>query len=96
MPHYAGGPPSPKATLALVARLEQLFDVAIPLCELTDAARSWERGVDELAESDDEVAEYVQSLEEATDTADLPEASGDAIALEFERYLRRRGEEPPR
>ena len=36
-------------------------------------------------------SEYVQSLEEAQDTADLPEASGDAIAREFERYLRRRG-----
>ena len=41
--------------------------------------------------SDTEVAEYVESLEEAQDTADLPEASGDAIAKEFERYLRRRG-----
>ncbi len=41
---------------------------------------------------DEEVAEYVQSLEESTDTADLPEASGDAIAREFERYLRRRGD----
>jgi hypothetical protein len=36
------------------------------------------------------VADYVKSLEEARDTADLPEASGDAIAREFERYLRRR------
>jgi hypothetical protein len=51
--------------------------------------------VDELAESDEEVGEYIHSLEEAQDTADLPEASGDAIALEFERYLRRRGEDPP-
>ncbi len=50
--------------------------------------------MDELAESDEEVAEYVQSLEQAQDTADLPEASGDAIAREFERYLRRRGDEP--
>jgi len=29
--------------------------------------------------------------EEARDTADLPEASGEAIAREFERYLKRRG-----
>ena len=50
--------------------------------------------MDELAESDDEVAEYVHSLEEAQDTAELPEASGDAIAREFQRYLRRR-EDPP-
>ena len=35
------------------------------------------------------------SLEEAQDTADLPEASGDAIAKEFERYLRRRGTDEP-
>ena len=37
------------------------------------------------------LSEDVESLEEAQDTADLPEASGDAIAKEFERYLRRRG-----
>ncbi len=46
--------------------------------------------MDQLAAEDSEVAEYVQTLEEARDTADLPEASGDAIAREFERYLRRR------
>ena len=53
-----------------------------------------QRGVDELAQGDPDIAEYVESLEEAQDTAELPEASGDAIAKEFERYLRRRGEEP--
>jgi len=36
------------------------------------------------------VADYVRQLEEAKDTVDLPEATGDAIAREFERYLRRR------
>ena len=39
---------------------------------------------------------YVAQLEEAVDTAELPEASGDAIAREFERYLRRRASEPPK
>jgi hypothetical protein len=29
-------------------------------------------------------------LEENQDTAELPEASGEAIAKEFERYLKRR------
>ena len=32
----------------------------------------------------------VAQLEEAKDTVELPEASGEAIAQEFERYLRRR------
>ena len=95
VPHYAGGTPSPKATLGLISKLEELFDLTIPHGDLPDLARAWEHGVDELAESDDEVAEYVHSLEQAQDTVDLPEASGDAIAREFERYLRRRGEDPP-
>ena len=82
---------SPKATLALVVRLEDLFDAPVEHGELDEDSRAWERGIDELAASDSEVAEYVESLEEAQDTADLPEASGDAIAKEFERYLRRRG-----
>lgn len=91
VPHYAGGAPSPKATLALVGQLEEFLGCVIDDAQIIEEARAWERGVDELAASDDEVAEYVQSLEEAQDTADLPEASGDAIAKEFERYLRRRG-----
>jgi proteasome assembly chaperone (PAC2) family protein len=97
VPHYAGGVPSPKATLALLRRVEELLDLTVPLDDLQEQARAWERGVDELAESDGEVAEYVKSLEQAKDTADLPEATGEAIAREFERYLRRRGgDEPPR
>ena len=83
--------PSPKATLALVSRLEELLDAPIEHADLDEDSRAWERGINELASSDSEVAEYVESLEEAQDTADLPEASGDAIAKEFERYLRRRG-----
>lgn len=46
--------------------------------------------MDELAEDDTEIGDYVKRLEEATDTTNLPEAPGDAIAEEFERYLRRR------
>jgi predicted ATP-grasp superfamily ATP-dependent carboligase len=95
VPHYAGGTPSPKATLGLIAKLEELLDLTIPHGDLSDQSRAWEHGVDELAESDEEVAEYIHSLEQAQDTVDLPEASGDAIAREFERYLRRRGENPP-
>ena len=48
------------------------------------------RQVDELAAEDDEVREYIASLEEREPATDLPEASGEAIAREFERYLRRR------
>ncbi|MEU7020858.1 PAC2 family protein [Streptomyces sp. NPDC046203] len=90
VPHYVSQPPNPKATLALLNRLEDLVGLHIPLGELPEDARAWQLGVDQLAAEDSEVAEYVQTLEEARDTAELPEASGEAIAREFERYLRRR------
>jgi proteasome assembly chaperone (PAC2) family protein len=96
VPHYVSAPPCPKATLAILARIEDLLDVPVPLDDLTEEAMAWQVGVDELAADDDEVAAYVHQLEDAVDTAELPEASGDAIAREFERYLRRRSAEPPK
>ena len=93
VPHYVAQPPCPKATLALLGQLEDLFEASIPLGDLPEDARAWERGVDELAEEDEDVADYVRALEETRDTTDLPEASGEAIAREFERYLKRRRDE---
>lgn len=90
VPHYVAQPPCPKATLALLTRLEEILETTLPLGDLAEDARAWERGVNELAEEDEDIAEYVRSLEETRDTADLPEASGEAIAREFERYLKRR------
>ncbi|MEV7971656.1 PAC2 family protein [Cellulomonas sp. NPDC089187] len=90
VPHYVAHPPSPKAVLALLHRIEELIGEPIPLGDLPEDAAAWQDGVDELAGEDSEIAEYVRQLEEAKDTADLPEASGEAIAQEFERYLRRR------
>ena len=93
VPHYVGQSPSPKAVLALLGRVEEVLGEPVPLGDLVDDARAWEHGVDELASEDTEIGEYVRQLEEAKDTADLPEASGEAIAREFERYLRRRPDE---
>jgi hypothetical protein len=89
-PHYVSHPPCPKGTLALLSQLEEVLDLSLDLGELPELARAWERGVDELAAEDTEVAEYVTALEQQQDATELPEASGDAIAAEFERYLRRR------
>ena len=90
VPHYVAQPPCPKATLTLLHRVEDALDIVVPLGDLPDQARAWERGVDELAREDSEVAEYITALEEREDQASLPEASGEAIAKAFERYLRRR------
>lgn len=90
VPHYLPQAPCPKGTLALLTQVEDLLEIAVPLGDLPEESRAWERGVAELAEEDEDIAEYVRSLEESKDTADLPEASGEAIAREFERYLKRR------
>ena len=89
VPHYASNAPSPKATLALINALEDFLDISIPLSDLPEAADEWEKDVNDLAAEDNEVAEYVKALEESKDAAELPDVSGDSIAKEFERYLRR-------
>ncbi len=91
VPHYLAEPPCPKATLALLHRLEDVLQMPLPQGVLPEMAEAWQRGADELLERDEDVAEYVQALESERDESELPEASGDAIAREFERYLRRRG-----
>jgi proteasome assembly chaperone (PAC2) family protein len=95
VPHYVGQSPSPKATLALLRRVEEMLDVTVPLGELPEDARAWERGVDELAEEDGEIGDYVRQLERAKHPAEQPDASGEAIAREYERYLRRRHDDGP-
>jgi predicted ATP-grasp superfamily ATP-dependent carboligase len=94
VPHYVAHPPSPKATLALLTAIEGLLGETIAVGDLPEDAQAWQIGVDELAAEDSEIAEYVRQLEEVKDTADLPEATGEAIAREFERYLRRRDNGP--
>jgi hypothetical protein len=90
VPHYVHNSPSPKATLALLDRLEEFVDVVVDRGSLVEDASAWEDGIDALAEDDEDMAAYIKQLEQAKDTVDSPEASGDAIAEEFERYLRRR------
>ena len=93
VPHYASNAPSPKATLALINTLEDFLDISIPLSDLEENADAWEKEVNDLAAEDTEVAEYVKALEESKDAAELPDVSGDSIAKEFERYLRRHKED---
>lgn len=93
VPHYLAEPPCPKATLALLNALEDAIAHTLPHGDLKDLAEAWQRGAEDLAERDEEIAEYVAALEADSDATDLPEASGDAIARDFERYLRRRNEE---
>jgi predicted ATP-grasp superfamily ATP-dependent carboligase len=90
VPHYIAHPPSPKATVALLSGIERFLAEPIDLGDLPYEAEAWQRGAGELTDEDEEIAAHVQHLEEIMDEANLPEASGEAIAAEFEQFLRRR------
>jgi proteasome assembly chaperone (PAC2) family protein len=96
VPHYVAAVPSPKATLALLRRLEDLIDVAIDVSELEQATEEYERRLDEAVAAEPEVRALVERLEQQLDEAeisfgDIP--SGDSIAREFQRFLRQRGKD---
>ncbi len=96
IPHYVSQPPNPKATIALLRRVEDVLDVEVPLGELPVQAEEWETAVSEMVKDDEEITEYVRTLEERGDAElnaeeALSKIDGDALAAEFERYLRRRG-----
>jgi proteasome assembly chaperone (PAC2) family protein len=100
VPHYVAAAPNPKAALALVRHLEQLVGVSVDAEELETAAVDYERQVNLAVQSDPDVQAFVERLEAAVEdeegeaSLDLP--SGDVIAREFQRFLRQRGDEPPR
>jgi predicted ATP-grasp superfamily ATP-dependent carboligase len=107
VPHYVAATPSPKATLALVERTTALLASPLTTTDLEIAAASYERQISEVVEADEDVRDYVQRLERdeddgsdhdggdddgsPIDEASLP--SGDALAAEFERYLREQRDE---
>jgi len=92
VPHYVSTPPSPKASLALVNALEDFLEISIAQGDLPDRALSWEKQVDQMAAEDSEVGDYVKQLESSKDSSDIPEMSGEILAREVERFLRRNPE----
>ncbi len=98
VPHYVAAAPNPKAALALVRKVESLIGVTVNATDLENATVEYERQVSLAVESDPEVQAFVERLEQATPTdttplgpGDLP--SGDAIASEFQRFLKQQGPE---
>lgn len=87
VPHYVHNAASPKATLSLLFELEQLIGQQFDHGSLADEAFTWERGIDEVAEGDEEMAAYIQQLEKTRDLEDEAEGSAETLAHEFERFL---------
>jgi len=95
VPHYVAAAPNPKAALALIRRLEGIVGVAVDASELEAAAADYERQVGIAVQSDPDVQEFVERLEQLArderggEPEDIP--SGERLASEFQRFLRQRG-----
>lgn len=95
VPHYVADSPSPKVTLALLRSLEEVIDIEVPVGPLPEQADEWVEQVSTLAAEDDEVSEYIKALQLRDDAeVAIEPMSGDTLAEEFQRYLRRRGPKP--
>jgi predicted ATP-grasp superfamily ATP-dependent carboligase len=94
VPHYVAAVPNPKAALALLRRLEGLTGVAVDAAELEEDSERYEEQVGRAVAANPEIEELVQRIEEQQaerleEGEDVP--SADAIAREFQRFLRQRG-----
>lgn len=89
VPHYVAEPPNPKATLALLGRVEDLLDETLDTRDLPQLAAAWEDRVNDLAADDPDVQSYISTLEEHYDSEE-EDSVADQLAAEAERFLRRR------
>lgn len=87
VPHYVPGAPSPKASAALLAKIEELLHVPTNHVEMADDIRDWESRVHMALAEDDEIRQYVRDLEQKVD--DEPDVLTTQLDLgeEIERFL---------
>jgi proteasome assembly chaperone (PAC2) family protein len=99
VPHYIAATPNPKASLALVRKLEGLVGVAVDASDLEAAAAEYERQVNVAVQSDPDVQAFVERLEQAAGSDPSEEGgplpSGETIARDLQRFLRQRGGNGP-
>jgi proteasome assembly chaperone (PAC2) family protein len=96
VPHYVAAVPNPKAALALLRRLENLTGIAVDASDLEEETGDYERQIARAVAANPEIEDLVARIEaEQVDMIDegdeLP--SADSIAQEFQRFLRRHGDE---
>ncbi|MEZ5171769.1 MAG: PAC2 family protein [Acidimicrobiia bacterium] len=100
VPHYVASPPNPPCTVALLDAVDAAVDLHLDTGDLATEADGWRRRVEVATSSDSEIESYIRTLEEGYDAeasvtgtagseaSDVDIPSGDALAAEFQRYLR--------
>jgi predicted ATP-grasp superfamily ATP-dependent carboligase len=98
VPHYVAAAPNPKAALALIRSFEGVARVAVDGSDLEQLAEDYERQVNAAVATDPDVKSFVERLERTIDevTEESPPEripSADAIARDFQRFLKQKGAE---
>ncbi len=88
VPNYVSGAASPKAAAALLERLQQVLETAIPMTDLEIATGAYERQISELVSEDEDTASYIRTLEESYDDGELEEPDPASLVEEVEQFLR--------
>lgn len=102
VPHYVGGGASPTASLALLQALGQITrirpDVGALEREIVDYHRQIEEAIKSSPQAEGMIQELERNYDERADEEPMGQMSGDAIAAEFERFLREQSppEDEPR
>ncbi|MGW8591044.1 PAC2 family protein [Dietzia sp. NPDC055877] len=114
VPHYVASPPNPRGTEAMLSWLAENLGMAVAMDALRAQSRTWVEKVDTASGEDEDLRDYIRSLEERMDEENeidhgddpepdrgrassgeaMPLVDGDAIAAEFERFLRGDRDEP--
>jgi predicted ATP-grasp superfamily ATP-dependent carboligase len=100
VPHYIAAMPNPRVALALLAALNEAYDLRLNLDGLRREAIGFEIRVNEAISQNPEAAEFVRRLEageaeEEPEEKAAPEAAlppGDEVVRELEEFLRRQRE----
>jgi proteasome assembly chaperone (PAC2) family protein len=102
VPHYISAVENPRATLALVHRVNRLLDGPLDVRELEEATTQFDAQLAEVLAQNRKVASYVRKLEaKDAEADDVNELSGelpsaDNLVAEIERFLREQPPEPRR
>jgi len=99
VPHYLNVEENPPATLALMKALEPVLGFALPIGDLEDEGVRFIERVNEASRGDDQIGQYVRTLEEhyAEDAAPAAEGGGtelpsaDDVLRDVEDFLRGSG-----
>ena len=114
VPHYVASPPNPRGTEAMLSWLAENLGMAVGMDSLRVQSRTWVEKVDAAAGEDEDLRDYIRSLEDRMDEENeiehgddpepdrgrassgeaMPLVDGDAIAAEFERFLRGDRDDP--